>query len=183
MSVSASSSALRVPVPAIDEREAVRGVAHGANRELDALDRLEAADREHVIAQRSARAAGPRAAAGGTAAAAATPLKRRARLAVVAAFANTRRHSRSISVSSVMRRSRSATSSGVCAEVAIGGAGELVRGAVLMDQPRDLVRMTHEVRRKLRRDHEIDRTSVALAQIDQTPGGRMRRESRASGTT
>ena len=55
------------------------------------------------------------------------------------------------------------------AEVAVLGAAQLVRGAVLMDQPRDLARMAHEVGRKLRGDHQIDRLPVALAQIEQPP--------------
>ena len=54
-------------------------------------------------------------------------------------------------------------------EVAVARAGQLVRRAVLMDEPHDLVRVTHEVGRKLRRDHEVDRPPVALAEIEQPP--------------
>ena len=33
---------------------------------------------------------------------------------------------------------------------------EIVNGAVLMEEPRDLVRMADEVGRELRRDHDVD---------------------------
>ena len=59
-------------------------------------------------------------------------------------------------------------------EVAVRCSRELVGGAVLVNEPRHLARVTHEVRRKLRRDHEIDRTSVALAEIEETPGSGVR---------
>jgi hypothetical protein len=59
----------------------------------------------------------------------------------------------------------------VVPEVAVNRAAQLVRRAVLMDQPGDLVRVAHEVRRELRRDHQIDRPSVALAEIEQPPRG------------
>ena len=57
-----------------------------------------------------------------------------------------------------------------------GGAAQLVRRAVLVNQPRDLVRMAHEVGRELRRDHEIDRLAVALAQVEQPPGRGVRQD-------
>ena len=59
-------------------------------------------------------------------------------------------------------------------EIAELGATQLVRGAMLVQQPRDLVCMAGEIRRELRRNHEIDRLSVALTQIDQTPRRRVR---------
>ena len=58
----------------------------------------------------------------------------------------------------------------VVAEVAVRRAAQLVGGAVLVNQPGDLVRVADEVGRELRGDHEIDRPPVALAEIEQPPG-------------
>src|SRR4029079_19430394 len=49
-------------------------------------------------------------------------------------------------------------------------------GAVLMDEPRDLVRMADEVRRKFRPDRQVDGRTIALAQIEEAPGGGMRED-------
>ena len=62
----------------------------------------------------------------------------------------------------------------VVREVTVLGAAQLVRGAVLMNQPRNLVGVTHEIRRELRADHEVDGLAVRLTQIDQPPCSRMR---------
>ena len=59
-------------------------------------------------------------------------------------------------------------------EIAERRAGELVRRAVLMDEPRHLARMAGEIGRKLRGDEDVDRAAVAFAEIEQTPGGGMR---------
>ena len=61
-------------------------------------------------------------------------------------------------------------------EVAVFGAAELVGRAVLMDQPRHLVRVPHEIRRKLRPDDEVDRPAVAFRQVEQPPGGGVRED-------
>ena len=45
-----------------------------------------------------------------------------------------------------------------------------------MEQPGDLVRVTDEVRRKLRGDDEIDAFAVGLAEIDHAPGGGLREQ-------
>ncbi len=45
-----------------------------------------------------------------------------------------------------------------------------------MNEPRNLVGMADEIRRKLRADDEVDRLAVGLAQIDQPPRGRMRED-------
>src|SRR5688572_7493103 len=45
---------------------------------------------------------------------------------------------------------------------------------MLMHEPCHLVWMAHEVRGKLRRNHEVDRLPVALTQIDQPPCGGVR---------
>src|SRR5262245_50881765 len=51
------------------------------------------------------------------------------------------------------------------AEVAVRCAAQLVRRAVLMNQPGDLAWMAYEVGRELRGDDQIDRPAVALAQV------------------
>ena len=61
-------------------------------------------------------------------------------------------------------------------EIAVFGAAQLVRRAMLVNQPRDLVGMPHEIRRELRADDEIDRLAVALAQVDQAPRRGMRED-------
>src|SRR6185295_14498171 len=65
------------------------------------------------------------------------------------------------------------------AELSELGAVELVRLAELVQQPHDLVGMTNGVRRKLRRDHEVDRAPVRLAQIEQPPEERLRKHALA----
>ena len=64
----------------------------------------------------------------------------------------------------------------VVAEIAERRSTQLVRCAVLMNQPADLVRVTNEVGRELRGDQEIDRPAVALTEIDEPPGGRVRKD-------
>ena len=54
-------------------------------------------------------------------------------------------------------------------EVAVLGAAQLVHRAMLMHQPDDFVGMTDEVGRELGGDHQIDRATVALAEIEQAP--------------
>jgi hypothetical protein len=62
---------------------------------------------------------------------------------------------------------------GVLAELAELRAVELVRLPELMYEPNDLVRMAHDVRRELRRDHEIDSAAVGLLQVEQPPDERL----------
>ena len=45
-----------------------------------------------------------------------------------------------------------------------------------MDEPRDFIGMTHEIRRKLGSDHQVDRFAVAFAQVDEPPRGRVRQD-------
>src|SRR5439155_14521471 len=54
-------------------------------------------------------------------------------------------------------------------ELAQGRAVELVRLTELMQQPHDLVAVPDGVGRKLRRDHEVDRASVRLVEVEQPP--------------
>ena len=54
-------------------------------------------------------------------------------------------------------------------EIAVDGAGQLVAGPVLVDQPRHLVRMADEIRRELGADGQIDAGAVALAQVEEPP--------------
>ena len=54
-------------------------------------------------------------------------------------------------------------------EVAVDRARELVAGAVLVDQPRHLVRMADEVGRELGADGQVDPGPVALAQVEEPP--------------
>ena len=61
-------------------------------------------------------------------------------------------------------------------EVAVLGAAQFVRRAILVNEPGDLVGVPRKVGRKLRPDHEIDRASVALAEIEQPPGCGMRKD-------
>ena len=61
-------------------------------------------------------------------------------------------------------------------EIAVLRSGELVGGPVLMDQPRDFVRVADEIRGELRADDEVDRFAVALAQVDEAPGRGMRED-------
>jgi hypothetical protein len=60
--------------------------------------------------------------------------------------------------------------------VRIGRVGQLVGGAVLMHQPAHLARMAHEVGRKLGGDDQVHRPAIALAQVEQTPGGGVRQQ-------
>ncbi len=59
-------------------------------------------------------------------------------------------------------------------EIAVRRSTQFIGGAVLVQQPYHLVRMTDEVGWKFRSDHEIDGRAVALTQIDQPPCGRVR---------
>src|SRR5690348_9969835 len=61
-------------------------------------------------------------------------------------------------------------------EIAVHSPAEFVRGPMLMEQPCDLVWMADEVRRELRGDDQIDFATVAFAQIEQPPRGRVREE-------
>ncbi len=63
-------------------------------------------------------------------------------------------------------------------ELAVRRAGEVVNGAVLVKQPRDLVRVADEVRREFRRDHGVDPLVVRLGEIDEAPRGRLREQLR-----
>ena len=58
---------------------------------------------------------------------------------------------------------------GALTELAELGAVELVRLPELVQEPNDLVRMPDRVGRELRRDHEVDRATVGLGQVEQTP--------------
>ncbi|MBW8741036.1 MAG: hypothetical protein JF623_00075 [Acidobacteria bacterium] len=58
---------------------------------------------------------------------------------------------------------------GALAELAELGAVELVRLPKLMQEPDDLVRVTDRVRRKLRRDHDVDRSPVRFVEVEQPP--------------
>ena len=104
------------------------------------------------------------------------PLKRASRAAVLRAFVNSRADSPSISLSRAISRSRSRTSASVCVNSLYGVPHQIVDGAVLMEQPRHLVRMTDEIRRELRRDHGVDALAVRLGQIDEPPRGRLREQ-------
>src|SRR5262249_7430082 len=64
----------------------------------------------------------------------------------------------------------------VVTEVAVDRAAWRRRRAGLVNQPRRLARRAREVGRKLRRDDEVDRPSVALAEIQQAPCGGMRQD-------
>ena len=72
---------------------------------------------------------------------------------------------------------------GALAELAELGAVELVRLPELVQQPNDLVRMADRVRRELRRDHEVDRATVGLGQVEQTPEEGLREHALARDTT
>ena len=61
-------------------------------------------------------------------------------------------------------------------EVAVGCAAQLVRDAVLMDDPGDFARMAREVCGKSRRNQQINRLSVTLGQVEEPPRGRLRQE-------
>ena len=108
------------PSPTMRRRSRRRHVRHRADREVRALDALEPADDEHVVAVRSRRAGGRPAAADGTAPAAATPLKRLQASAVLRALVKTRRHSPSICASSSISRWRRPTSASVCSKSLYG---------------------------------------------------------------
>src|SRR2546427_9340781 len=51
----------------------------------------------------------------------------------------------------------------------LGVVPQLVSGAVLVDEPYDLVGVAHEVRGELQRDDEVDRFAVRLREIDASP--------------
>ena len=56
-------------------------------------------------------------------------------------------------------------------EVAELGAAQLVRRAVLVNEPGDLAVVAREIRRELRADDQVDRPAVALAEVEQPPCG------------
>ena len=74
---------------------------------------------------------------------------------------------------------RSARSSADSGELAELGAVEVPRLAELVQQPHDLARMAHGVRRELRRDHRVDRPAVRLLEIEQPPEERLRQHALA----
>ena len=63
-------------------------------------------------------------------------------------------------------------------ELAEVGAVELVRLPELVDQPHALLGMTHDVRRELRREHEIDLLPVRLVEVEHPPEERLRQHLR-----
>ena len=64
----------------------------------------------------------------------------------------------------------------VVGEFAVRRADQVVDGAVLVKQPRHLVRMPDEVGGKFGRNHRIDPLSVGLGEIHEPPGGRLGEE-------
>src|SRR5687768_3205962 len=60
-------------------------------------------------------------------------------------------------------------------EVTVFRSTQLVGCTVLMNEPRHLVRMADEIRRKLRSDDQVDRFAIRLAQIDEAPRGGVRK--------
>src|SRR5262249_14401023 len=54
-------------------------------------------------------------------------------------------------------------------EVAVLGAAQLVRGAMLVDQPRDLSRVPRTIGREARRNQQVNRLSGARREIEQPP--------------
>ncbi len=62
------------------------------------------------------------------------------------------------------------------AEGAELAAPQIVGFAMLVEEPRHLTRMPHEVARKLRRNHEIDGDPVALFDVQQAPGKGLSRD-------
>jgi hypothetical protein len=61
-------------------------------------------------------------------------------------------------------------------EFAVRRTQEVVDRPILVEEPRDLVWMAHEVGRELRRDDRIDRQAIRLSEIDETPRRRLRQE-------
>jgi hypothetical protein len=57
----------------------------------------------------------------------------------------------------------------IVAELAQLGAVEVVRLAELVHEPDDLVRVAHGVGGELRADHEVDRATVRLLEVDEAP--------------
>src|SRR5205823_11903612 len=68
---------------------------------------------------------------------------------------------------------------GALRELAELGAVEIPRLPELMEEPDDLVRMPHGVRRELRRDDELDRPAVRLLEVEQPPEERLRQDALA----
>src|SRR5205814_3311347 len=56
-------------------------------------------------------------------------------------------------------------------EITVRRAVEIVRGAVLVDQPDHLARMPREPGREARGDQQVDRPRVAARQVEHPPGG------------
>ena len=164
-----------MPSPATTSRIGRIDVRIARTARSGRLTDLEAADRQARSRRTAPARAGRPGEADGTAARPSRPLY----------FAQTRRgvRARSRRCAGTRRASRVSRSISVVAqrdvfivvrEVAVLGPAQLVRGAVLVDQPRHLVRMADEIRRELRGDHEIDRPAVALAEIEQPPRRRVR---------
>ena len=61
-------------------------------------------------------------------------------------------------------------------ELAVDGAGQFVRGAILVHEPRHLTGMAHAVGGELRRNDAVDGTAVALAELEEPPRGSVREE-------
>ena len=143
--------ALRAVADDHEPHAAVDVAPSRATARSHALDRLDAADRQHVVAVRAAGAAGPaslRRMIQRLGAQAVELLEARRGVARVGEEPRgTRRASRCRAAISC---SRSADVELRVGEVAVRGAAQLVRGAVLVDEPRDLVRVPDEVGRELR---------------------------------
>ena len=68
-------------------------------------------------------------------------------------------------------------------ELAEVGAVELVRLTELVDEPHALVRVADDVRRELRRDHDVDPAPVRLLEVEHSPEERLRQDAGARDTT
>ena len=152
------------------------------DRQIDALDRLDARDREHVVAVRARAEPRPEPRRmvqrfGADAEELLEPRRRVARDREEPARLEER-----LAIEPEDRLAQADVQLGVL-EVAERRAAQLVGRPVLVDQPGHLVRVADEVGRELGGDHQIDRLAVALAQIDEAPGGGVGEDLLASGTT
>ena len=149
---------------------------------VDALDGFEAADRQHVVAERARlQFAGERRRMvqrlGGQAVVAREPRGR------VAGVAEEARDSVSAPRSSAISVVAQPDVGFGVVELAVRRAAEIVDRAVLMEQPGDLVGVPGEVGRELGRDDRVDALAVGLAQVDHPPRGGVRQQLVLSDTT
>ena len=155
-----------------DQPEPRVSVRHRADDEIDTLDGLDSTDRQDVIAVRSR---------GQPRCQKRRMIQRRGMQAVVLLESRGGRAGDGVQRAALAQHFRVQRHEPVAQtdvlfrvrEVAVRGPAQLVSGAVLVHEPRDLAWMSHAVGRELGRDDEVDWTSVAFTEVQEPPRRRM----------